>query len=445
MAGRGERYYKGKKEKLSVWAHRALSLRIPFLLLMLGTQTLLLYVLGIESWRLWTLVSFLSGLTIVLAADSFVSTKVATKPLFFFKFYIPLLLLIQSVFVLFTGGILSPALPVLCIPSALAGTVSGRFKVARSIGIMATALIVLLGVVSVVGWVPAPPQLTPPGPMWVLALLHGLIAIALSWLMLVGGVAHTASLDEVAEELEETRREVVAMHQERLVALELMSGRIAHELKNPLAAIKGLTQLLERKGDPTGHLAVIHTEVQHLEEILGGFLSFSRPMDRLRPQPTDMLSLVQEVVVLCRSRQSPQAAAIEVVCPNPVATVVLDPRPIRQVLLNLLLNAQEAMEELKEAPKGPIRVAIRAEPAGVVLTVEDHGPGFAQGMDGQQIDRYFDPYVTTKGRGTGLGLTVSRCMVRAHGGDMSLANRPGGGACVTLRLPWEVVPQEDSV
>jgi two-component system sensor histidine kinase HydH len=227
----------------------------------------------------------------------------------------------------------------------------------------------------------------------------------------------------------EARHEVLRAHRDRAQELSALSGEIAHELKNPLASIKGLSALLAHDapaGKPAERLAVLRREVDRMQAILEEFLNFSRPLVPLSIESVDVRTLLDEVADMHEGMAHERNVRLLV---NGVEvdalTIRCDPRKMKQALTNLVQNALEA------SPTDST-VELASDAGGeVCLRVLDRGPG----LDGEIAGRAFDAGVTTKARGSGLGLTIARALLRQHGGDLELAARPGGGCVATARLP----------
>jgi two-component system, NtrC family, sensor histidine kinase HydH len=209
-----------------------------------------------------------------------------------------------------------------------------------------------------------------------------------------------------------------AEHARELVAL---TGEIAHELKNPLASIKGLASLLARdlEGKAGERLSVLRAEVERMEETLADFLDFSRPLVPLAVEEVDLRKLSYEVVELCEGVAQARGVTLTVAPEGGRGSA--DRRKLRQVLVNLVQNSIEA------APAGS---EVRVVATDGRVEVLDRGPGIPEEL-GASV---FDPGVTTRARGNGLGLTIARALVLQHGGTLTLDARDGGGTCARVTL-----------
>jgi two-component system, NtrC family, sensor histidine kinase HydH len=231
----------------------------------------------------------------------------------------------------------------------------------------------------------------------------------------------------VVDRLRHSEREV--LRAEQFAVAGQMAAGMAHELRNPLTSMKILVQAAQASSDAalTGRdLIVLEEEIRRLERLVQTFLQFARP-----PQPEkkvrDLHGLVTEVVELMAARAARVGTRLEVDLPESPSRVEVDADQIRQVLLNLVLNAQDAVGE-----GGVIRLELANGPPGwITLQVTDSGVGLPAEL-GPTI---FAPFVTTKETGLGLGLSICKRIAEAHGGDIAAANRPEGGAVFTLRLP----------
>jgi two-component system sensor histidine kinase HydH len=220
----------------------------------------------------------------------------------------------------------------------------------------------------------------------------------------------------------EARRRADAAARERerrLASLGEMSAVLAHEIKNPLASLKGNAQLLARMlpgGDkPRAKADRVVDEAMRLERLTNDLLQFVRT-GTIQRAPVDPAALVREAA-------SGVAGDVTVDAVGAPATWSLDAGRIRQVVLNLLDNAVAA------GP--PVRVAVRAGRGQLILEVADRGPGVAEA----DRERIFEPFFTGKTQGTGLGLAICRRVVELHGGTIAVSPNPGGGAVFRAELP----------
>lgn len=209
----------------------------------------------------------------------------------------------------------------------------------------------------------------------------------------------------------------------RLASLGEMSAVLAHEIRNPLASMKGHAQLLaEQLQEGTRERAkadrVVHEAVR-LERLTADLLSF------VRTQKIDRRE-VDPVTLLRDSCASVDQQVIEVEVGSAPARWSLDPERIGEVLQNLLRNATQS-----STGGSPITARVARAQGGLVFTVHDRGPGIAPGQE----DKIFEPFHTTRARGTGLGLAVARRIVELHGGTITAANHKDGGAIFTVVLP----------
>ncbi|GAB6062427.1 sensor histidine kinase [Deferrisoma palaeochoriense] len=241
--------------------------------------------------------------------------------------------------------------------------------------------------------------------------------------------ARTRDLNRARRELEAAVDEIVAA--KRLAAAGNLALGVVHEIRNPLSSIRMNIQMLRETvgpgGDADENFAIIEEEIQRLNGLLQGILSFARPQE-LRPVPVDLDRLVRSVVSLCEERLRQSGAEAKVVAEANLPPVRCDPDQVRQVVWNLVLNAVEAMES--GGAVRTVRIEVGRDGPWGTVRVSDTGPGIAP----EVLENLFDPFVTTKAGGGGLGLAVSQRIVLRHGGKI-LAETQGSGAAFTVFLP----------
>jgi len=257
-------------------------------------------------------------------------------------------------------------------------------------------------------------------------LAIGLVGAA--GLLLVAAIVSALSV-----RAEQTERRL--LEQRHLAALGEMSAVLAHELKNPLASLKGHAQLLHEQlpeGRPRTKAQRVIDEAVRLQDLIGSLLAFVRS-GRIERSPTNPVALVQRVVERVQIREANEALPprIEVLDDAAPATWPMDETRIEQVLANLVDNAIEASTGAR--PDQSAHVQIVVEPVGTDLriAVRDHGPGIPAEIRGD----LFAPFKTTKTRGVGLGLAVARRIVEAHGGRIATDTIDGDGAQISVTLP----------
>jgi signal transduction histidine kinase len=232
-------------------------------------------------------------------------------------------------------------------------------------------------------------------------------------------------------ELNEAQARII--QNEKMAVVGTFASGLAHEVRNPLNSIALQLSILERRVAPleaglSGELkeliGVIREEVKRLDNLVGDFLQFSRT-NRVRHRLTNLDPLIDEVARLLR----PEARAAGVTLRRekrgaPLPDLRVDAEKIKQVVINLVQNAIEAMPE-----GGAVTVESGLWDGRVRVVVRDSGPGLPEGLD------VFQLFVTTKARGTGLGLSIAQQIVLEHGGEISAESSPGQGATFTVTLP----------
>jgi two-component system sensor histidine kinase HydH len=248
---------------------------------------------------------------------------------------------------------------------------------------------------------------------------------------------------ELAERLAETNRrleqaQAEARRSERLAALGQLSAGLAHEIRNPLGVIKGSAEMLTQKLQASDELArelagYISTEVNRLSALVTEFLDFARPL-HAQPQPADLTALLDRVLQIVAGRFAGKpgpAVRVERHYASGLPLVPLDESLCEQAFLNLVQNAYEAMEERGGALRVDVQLAAKDGRDGVELRLADTGPGVPEELR----EEIFNPFVTTKKTGVGLGLSIVSKIVDGHGGSIRVENAAEGGAVFTLFFP----------
>ncbi|MBX6313236.1 MAG: sensor histidine kinase [Isosphaeraceae bacterium] len=243
------------------------------------------------------------------------------------------------------------------------------------------------------------------------------------------------------EELEALRRQLIEL--QRVSSLGVLAGSVCHELNNALTPILSYAKLGLRNPDPDFRRRAfekILEGAQRAAAIAGGVLGLARPQADRR-SPTDLVRLAEEVLLLTGKDLQKHRVHVEFLAEGrPHARI--NPAQIQQVLLNLIINARQAMPQ-----GGTLRLRVGLDPSGRMaeLSVADTGIGIAP----EDLRRIFEPFFTTKTGpddtglgGTGLGLPVCRDIVEAHHGRLRAESRPGQGSTFTLRLPACPAPVE---
>jgi signal transduction histidine kinase len=227
--------------------------------------------------------------------------------------------------------------------------------------------------------------------------------------------------------------EQTAYQNDKLAMLGRISASIAHEIRNPLTAIRGFIQLLRPHLLQLGkdeYARIILTEIDRANDIIYEFLNSSKPS---APQKTIMSvdSLLKEVVLLTESEGLMKGCEITLDKADSPMNVSIDVKQIKQVILNMVKNAMDAIDGVGEEHTGLIRISTETENKYVQISITDNG----QGMDHNTLVRLFDPFFTTKESGTGLGLSVSYRIIKNHGGTISVDSKKGEGTRFMIMLP----------
>jgi signal transduction histidine kinase len=330
------------------------------------------------------------------------------------------ILILMSALVAVTGGLDSPlavCLPVLLLPAAL------MLGAGLPLRVMGLALVCFfLALLAAPSWMVGPP--------WPAAQGHALRAVALIWaigalFLFTGRVG--AATRAAADALGDLREERLALELGHLRRLQSVGAKVAHELKNPLAAVKGLVQLVARSADAeraTERLEVVQGEVSRMETILHEYLSFARPLEDLAPTAVDLAEVAEDVVAVLAGRADQSDVAVAVL--GPEVRLQADRRRLKEALLNVVANAIDFTPA-----GGRVEVEVSPREGGGRLVVRDTGRGIAA----EDLSRVGTSFFTTRDSGTGLGVVLARNVITQHGGTFALTSEAGRGTTVTIELP----------
>ncbi len=260
------------------------------------------------------------------------------------------------------------------------------------------------------------------------ARLAGLTLFAAIFLQSSYLIAMTRALSISHERGGRARERMAQEALARARELEQLSAQLSHELKNPLGAIKALVQLSRRDGcdaPARERLEVAENEIERMNGILQEYLSFSRPLDRLRTERLSLGALADEVLELLEAQASASGVTLRRWGESEVEA---DPRRLREAIFNLVANAIDATPPGGIVEVGVIRRGGRAE-----VLVSDSG----RGMPREVLERVGTPFFTTREQGTGLGVAMARAAFSQHGGSLEYRSEEGRGTTVTGTLPLD--------
>lgn len=327
-----------------------------------------------------------------------------------------------------TGGVHSVFIPGTVLPAIVSLLFFGPQAVSRWVALGNALLLIAMATLpaEVVG-----PQL--PTTHYTIGILISLTWFLFMLHLLVGKLSVVAS--RAGESVACLREERLSDAEAQLRRLQSVGAKVAHELKNPLASIKGLCQLVARTPESERtqeRLTVVASEISRMETILNEYLSFSRPLEDIRPEAIDLTALARDVLDVLDGRAV--GAGVSLALEGAAPRVQGDPRRLKEALINLVSNAIEATPY-----GGSVRLRVRRAPAGVQLDVQDSGRGIAP----DDLERLGTSFFTTRPNGTGLGVVLAQGVITQHGGTLTYASAVGKGTTATITLPLEAAPRPE--
>lgn len=238
-------------------------------------------------------------------------------------------------------------------------------------------------------------------------------------------------------------QEEQVQHSERLATVGHMAAGVAHEIGNPLTAISSLTQLVQRRtGDEfvQEQMKKVRDQIQRINKIVRDLVDFSRPSSLDRAE-TQINEVIKSAVGLMKHDARCREVTFDMKLASGLPKIVCVPDHIHQVLVNLLLNAVDAMAGVDD-PAITIKTEKSESPEQIIIRVSDVGMGIKE----EHLDRIFEPFFTTKdvGTGTGLGLSVSHGIIKEMGGTITVESKPNVGTTFIILLPVERIEQNQS-
>ncbi|MBN2397440.1 MAG: hypothetical protein JXI32_03590 [Deltaproteobacteria bacterium] len=222
------------------------------------------------------------------------------------------------------------------------------------------------------------------------------------------------------------------VEREKALLLEEMASTLAHEIRNPLGSIKAAAQYLKSDSESKeNHVLfdVITSEIDRLNNVVSRFLNYAKP-GTIDPDTRSIADILERIITLMKAQHLPEEIVVKQNIPGDLPPVWVDGEQMVQAILNIVLNAVEAM------PQGGILtmsagVIDRESSPRIEIVVEDTG----EGIDRKSMRRIFKPFYTTKEKGTGIGLAISQQIIKAHGGTITVTSSPGHGSIFRIQIP----------
>ncbi len=265
----------------------------------------------------------------------------------------------------------------------------------------------------------------------ILAVATLLLGLMLNWNRMLSAQVdrHTRDLNEAHERLESTFDELLVA--KKVAAVGHLALGLVHEIRNPLSAIQMNMQMIRKKialdGTLRENFSIAEGEIKRLNRLLKDVLDFARSRP-LRLQSAELGEMAQRLILLMNERLAAQRIQTEIHIPSPLK-FVCDPEQIHQVLLNLVLNATEAMQNIPGERR--LTISASSKDGMAEIMVSDTGAGIPH----EKLGQLFDPFFTTKVAGGGLGLSMLQTIVLRHGGSVTVESEPGQGATFIVTLP----------
>lgn len=251
------------------------------------------------------------------------------------------------------------------------------------------------------------------------------VEMGISYQLIDNEPTYTAILRDVSEKMQMEKR---LLQNERLAAVGQTVAQVAHEIKNPLMIIGGFSrQIRKTLSDEKAvrKLDLIFEEIGRLERLVADLGDFTKQY-RLVKRPTDINSMLTEVVGVMSALHPPGKFQFVLEGESGPLTIVCDPDKVKQVFLNVVGNGLEAMEQ-----GGTLKISARRDRRGVRVEISDSG----RGISDRDLAMIFEPFFTTRDKGSGLGLSICFKLVEAHGGEISASSHPGQGTTFSIFLP----------
>lgn len=254
----------------------------------------------------------------------------------------------------------------------------------------------------------------------------------------MGASGHIITVDNVTDREVEKKKEKRA---ESYSALNALTAGLAHEIKNPLGSISIYLQLMKKQLGKDGPITepdeyrkklmdkvdIVSSEVERLNTIVMDFLATIRPR-KISPAPHSLNKIIEEVIILTKPELDSRHIELKVGLEENMPLILLDKQYIRQAIINLVVNARDAMVKKK---KGILTIKTEKNSESIILQVSDTG----EGIPNENLSKLFDPYFTTKDSGTGIGLTIVYRTIKEHKGDIFVISKVGEGTTFRIVLP----------